>query len=415
MKYMNLLLFVLFILFAPSVDRASAVVEYTDYEITLKEAIEIQLNAEATPITDIYRDSAAYIHINDIRFDDPKVAVLRANVREEPSFKSGVTYQFPKNVPLHIVGIEEDINPLLNEILQKEESKRWYKIAYQTNTYFVHESDVQMHQVRTKKDAEVRQGPSSAYHSFGKLEQNESLTISETGTEWLQVAYKSWRTPKAKDMQKHLQPDEENDNMFQHIRLDATIEAPATELNQVLEGKGILEGLGEAFIAGGEAHGINEAYLIAHALLESGHGTSNLATGVEVGLDENKEATIVTDANRDSLSKIKTTYNMFGIGAADSCPLECGAKTAYENKWFTPEAAVEDGAEWIGKGYIYNEFEQNTLYKMKWNPKMGEGQQWKQYATDIGWAEKQTTRIKEIYEQLTDPLYMYDVPAYAEK
>src|SRR5690625_4990808 len=170
--------------------------------------------------------------------------------------------------------------------------------------------------------------------------------------------------------------------MFQHIRLDETIGVSASELNQVLENKGILEGQAQAFIDGGKEFGINEAYLIAHAFHETAHGTSELATGVEVGLDAEEQPVVVTNVNREKLKRKKTTYNMFGIGAADSCPIECGAKTAYENEWFDPATAIREGAAWIGRDYIYNEFEQNTLYKMKWNPKMADGYHWKQYATD---------------------------------
>src|SRR5699024_1297809 len=156
--------------------------------------------------------------------------------------------------------------------------------------------------------------------------------------------------------------------------------------NKVLKDKGSLAKQGQAFINGSKKHGINEAYLIAHAILETGHGTSTLSNGVEVGKNKNGKLVLVTSSNRKNLTAIKKTYNMFGIGAADSCALSCGAITAYENGWFTPAEAIEGGAKWIGDGYIYNEHNQDTLYKMKWNPRMSEGYAWKQYATDIAWA-----------------------------
>ncbi|WP_456176049.1 hypothetical protein, partial [Acinetobacter soli] len=42
-----------------------------------------------------------------------------------------------------------------------------------------------------------------------------------------------------------------------------------------------------------------------------------------------------------------TVYNMYGIRAVDSSPLATGAKFAFEQKWFTPEMAIQDGARWI--------------------------------------------------------------------
>src|SRR5699024_4508779 len=136
----------------------------------------------------------------------------------------------------------------------------------------------------------------------------------------------------------------------------------------------------------------NEAYLISHAFLETGNGNSTLAKGVKY--------------------KGKTVYNMFGIGAVDSNPLNGGAKTAYENGWFTPEKAIIGGAKWIQGQFINNAHKQNTLYKMKWNPDMVDGYAWKQYATDIGWAVKQTSNIKVIYDKLNHPKYVYDKPKY---
>lgn len=51
---------------------------------------------------------------------------------------------------------------------------------------------------------------------------------------------------------------------------------------------------------------------------------------------------------------------------------------------------------------------------MKWNPKMADGQKWKQYATDIGWAIKQTDKMEEIYAQLPEAKYFYDMPVFEE-
>src|SRR5699024_10016193 len=100
------------------------------------------------------------------------------------------------------------------------------------------------------------------------------------------------------------------------------------------------------FIDAGRQNGISDVYLLSHALLETGNGKSALANGIKY--------------------KGKTVYNMYGIGAVDSCPEECGAKRAYEEGWFSPKEAIIGGAAFIGNGYIQSG--QNTLYKMRWNP-----------------------------------------------
>ena len=43
---------------------------------------------------------------------------------------------------------------------------------------------------------------------------------------------------------------------------------------------------------------------------------------------------------------------------------------------------------------------------------MSEGYAWKQYATDIAWATKQVSQIKNIYSQLKNPNHHFDIPKY---
>jgi mannosyl-glycoprotein endo-beta-N-acetylglucosaminidase len=132
--------------------------------------------------------------------------------------------------------------------------------------------------------------------------------------------------------------------------------------------------------------------LVSHALLETGNGTSELANGVKY--------------------KGKTVYNMYGIGANDGCAVQCGAKYAYQAGWFTPEKAIIGGAKFIREGYI--DRGQDTLYKMRWNPAFAasHGYASHQYATDIGWAYKQTYNIYTLYDLLDSYNLILDLPRY---
>jgi len=91
-------------------------------------------------------------------------------------------------------------------------------------------------------------------------------------------------------------------------------------------------------------------------------------------------------------------YNMFGIGAFDSSPLRSGAERAFREGWFTPGDSVVGGADWISRNYINNPARrQDTLYKMRWNPaNITTGSP--QYATDIGWALKQTSNLDIVFD-----------------
>lgn len=161
---------------------------------------------------------------------------------------------------------------------------------------------------------------------------------------------------------------------------------------EMLVGQGVLEGREEAFINAAREYNVNPVYLIVHTILETGHGTSDLARGYSYGG--------------------KIVYNMYGYGAVDGDALEEGARTAYENGWFSPEAAIIGGAERIAGSYIAKgENGQNTLYEMRWNPR-NPGQH--QYATDIEWALKQVRGmgLQEIYGEAPQEMMRYYIPVY---
>jgi mannosyl-glycoprotein endo-beta-N-acetylglucosaminidase len=188
---------------------------------------------------------------------------------------------------------------------------------------------------------------------------------------------------------------------YQFLVLSQPAALQVTEVNQkILNDHGTLTGKAKAFIDAGKSYDVNEAYLISHALLETGNGRSALAQGVPV--DSKGKVVAPKDA-------VFTVYNMYGIGAVDSCPLDCGAKKAFDEGWFTPEDAIIGGAGFIN---TYIARGQDTLYKMRWNP-INPGHP--QYATDVAWALKQTSNIKRIYDLLDRYVLIYDVPKYVNQ
>ena len=153
---------------------------------------------------------------------------------------------------------------------------------------------------------------------------------------------------------------------------------------------GTLAGKGQAFIDAARRYGVNEVYLLAHAILESGWGTSTLARGYAY------------DGKTLVGGKVwpkGTYYNFYGIGAYDSSPLSGGRALAIKNGWSTPEKAIDGAARWIATNYLNNAFSQNTLYKMRWNyvEYARYGSVSHQYATDRDWAAKIGTQMNAIY------------------
>ena len=140
--------------------------------------------------------------------------------------------------------------------------------------------------------------------------------------------------------------------MYQFLILSGSTGISSSDLDKELSGKGILVGKGQIFWKAARDNNINEIYLLAHALLETGNGTSDLAKGVLVSVVDGKAVTPMV------------VYNMFGIGARDEDPVRLGSEYAYKQGWFTPEAAIIGGTKWIADSYINNStYRQDTLYK----------------------------------------------------
>ncbi|MCG9801438.1 glucosaminidase domain-containing protein [Staphylococcus argenteus] len=163
---------------------------------------------------------------------------------------------------------------------------------------------------------------------------------------------------------------ESNTQCYQMLNLGKYQNVSVSALNKILKGKGTLNNQGKAFAEACKKHNINEIYLIAHAFLESGYGTSYFANG------------------KDGV------YNYFGIGAYDNNPNY--AMTFARNKgWTTPAKAIMGGASFVRKDYI--DKGQNTLYRIRWNPKNPATHQ---YATAIEWCQHQASTIAKLYKQI---------------
>jgi len=207
-----------------------------------------------------------------------------------------------------------------------------------------------------------------------------------------------WKSATAAQVRKYLNPanySPGSKEYYQFLILSEPAGTSVTEINtNVLNGKGVLAGKAASFIKAASSNRINEVYLISHALLETANGTSPLATGIKYNGT--------------------TVYNMYGIGAYDYDPNGTGAKYAYNQGWTSVEKAIVGGAAFVAKSYIHAG--QDTLYKMRWNPESmsTKGYASHQYATDIGWAVKQTARMAQIYGLLTQYTLLYDIPSYKE-
>jgi beta-N-acetylglucosaminidase len=175
----------------------------------------------------------------------------------------------------------------------------------------------------------------------------------------------------------------------------------------------ILSGHAQAFIAAANAYGVNPVYLVAHARIETGNGTSKLANGQVYTGDG------------------KTYYNMYGIGAFDGSANSSGLIAAYQNGWtgidtsHAVDAAIIGGAQWIAKHYVNSvtlnhgdgkqHYDQDTLYAMKWDPyAISTSQTAFEYATEPDWASS-IAGIMYLNRNLltsTNMTLVFDIPKY---
>lgn len=288
----------------------------------------------------------------------------------------------------------------------------------------------------TASTLNVRYAPNENSSILGKLSNGATVTIRDEYNGWYLIDFNhsaQWVHAGPKEVLYYLNPAHfinDEKQMFQFLDLSKPSGATAAQLNKYLQGKGTLTNQGQAFIDAGKRHGINEVYLISHAILETGHGKSNLASGkIKVGeitknkkyvvqlpngriyIVENGKATRNDNYNLKGIT-MRSIYNMFGINAYDSNPDVFGAERAYREGWFSPRAAILGGAAFIGNGYI--NAGQNTLYKMRWNPQAmaANKKASHQYATDIAWAYKQVGRIYDLYKEIGITTSYFDIPVY---
>ncbi|WP_231578110.1 N-acetylglucosaminidase [Dickeya chrysanthemi] len=178
-------------------------------------------------------------------------------------------------------------------------------------------------------------------------------------------------------------------SMYQFLDLTESAELPEKTIKETLKGKGVLSGKEKVFINAAKKYGINEAYLVAHALVETANGTSPFSTGHHT-------------------KNGKKIYNMFGIKVfpKNTAP---GIDLAYDENWFSVDAAIDGGAKWISSHYINRKTGQNTLYNMRWNPKKPATHQ---YATAINWATDQSIKMKKMMDTFPNAKLKFEIPEY---
>ncbi|WP_086428141.1 N-acetylglucosaminidase [Staphylococcus cornubiensis] len=201
--------------------------------------------------------------------------------------------------------------------------------------------------------------------AFDKQVQGDALHTKSKGNRFINASEQDVKAAMTVDRK---------DSDLMYMDLSEPIQMSEDEVNEMLKGKGILEGHGKAFLEAQKENDVNVIYLVSHAQLETGEGQSALARGLRKG-----------DARY---------YNFFGIGAFDRQAVKTGASYAEKAGWTSPDKAIKGGASFVRNQYFENG--QLNLYQMRWNP---QNPATNQYASDIDWPSKIAERMEAYYKK----------------
>ena len=142
-----------------------------------------------------------------------------------------------------------------------------------------------------------------------------------------------------------------------------------------------------------QEQGISPFHIVSRILQEQGNDGSGIMNGYEyLG---------------------RKVYNLFNINVSGDVTtgILAGARYAYERGWFTPEASIKGGAEFLKNNYIGNG--QTTLYFQKYNvvssPLYGN-----QYMTNIRGANDEGNIIYNSYNKsgIVNSSFTFIIPVY---
>ncbi|GMQ37986.1 N-acetylglucosaminidase [Enterobacter asburiae] len=183
---------------------------------------------------------------------------------------------------------------------------------------------------------------------------------------------------------------QENSEIYQFLDISAPSGISREDLGKLLSGQGVLSGKEDVFIAAAQKYNVSEIYLASHAILETDRGRHAFANGRK-------------------MYNNRHVYNMYGIGVFPG-NTQNGVVVAYNKGWFSVDEAIDGGAKWISEKFVNNsKNQQNTLYKMRWNPS---NPGTRQYATSINWALIQKTDMKKMFDQFPDANLRFEIPVY---
>nr|WP_236582507.1 glucosaminidase domain-containing protein [Staphylococcus pasteuri] len=303
---------------------------------------------------------------------DPNIWRSMKDLINYDLIKNGIPDQSKyKEVEKKIIGMYLNKDKLQKEVIHTTTTKTTIKVKPKTSV----DNPAQNTKTTSKSGKSVKKKPTTPQVVVEKSRYSfQSALNAQMARGYPQKSNGySWYFPSRSAVSSAMNPNtiwNSSTQKYQMLNLGKYQGIPVSKLNQILKGRGSLSGQGKAVAAACKKYNINEIYLISHAFLESGNGTSNFASG-RYGI-----------------------YNYFGIGAYDNNPNNA-IPFARKRGWTTPAKGIMGGAKFVRQDFINKG--QNTLYRMRWNPKHPATHQ---YATDINWCRHQASNIAYYYKKI---------------
>ena len=274
----------------------------------------------------------------------------------------------------------------------------WYKVNNSSNTVYVCGDYVALNMETAPSDAapiistvtktsEAGVQPSSL---SGSGYVYEGTYIPKDGSTWFNADSKA--VAYFMDPRNFL--NEDRVYMFEDLSYHGEYQTEAV-VNKVLSGTALANNgfLASWFTSAGAKYNMSPVSLAARARQETGGGSIAISGYVYNG---------------------KTVYNPFNIGAySSSNPVMNGIYYAYDKGWFTKQAAIEGGAQFIATGYINQG--QNSLYFQRFNVANGESRvATHQYMTNLLAPYSESYSVKTTYAAygITNEALTFVVPIY---
>lgn len=303
---------------------------------------------------------------------DPNIWRSMKDLINYDLIKNGIPDQSKyKEVEKKIIGMYLNKDKLQKEVIHTTTTKTTIKVKPKTSV----DNPAQNTKTTSKSGKSVKKKPTTPQVVVEKSHYNfQSALNAQMARGYPQKSNGySWYFPSRSAVSSAMNPNtiwNSSTQRYQMLNLGKYQGISVSKLNKILKGRGSLSGQGKAVAAACKKYNINEIYLISHAFLESGNGTSNFASG-RYGI-----------------------YNYFGIGAYDNNPNNA-IPFARKRGWTTPAKGIMGGAKFVRQDFINKG--QNTLYRMRWNPKHPATHQ---YATDINWCRHQASNIAYYYKKI---------------